>query len=96
MRIPWGETVTVGSSRVRMAAPAGPAVDTGILERLKEWRRRRAAADGVPPYVVAHDAHLASIASRRPTSLEDLADCEGIGPSRLDKYGDEILATLDG
>jgi DNA helicase-2/ATP-dependent DNA helicase PcrA len=92
LRIPWGETVTVGTSRKRLTAPAGPAVDTGLLERLKEWRRERAAADGLPPYVIAHDSHLESIAARRPTTLEELARCDGIGPSRLDKYGDEILA----
>ncbi|MGH8911740.1 MAG: HRDC domain-containing protein, partial [Acidimicrobiia bacterium] len=94
MRVPWGETVTVANRRVRLAAPAEPAVDERALDRLKEWRRQRAAADGVPPYVIAHDAHLASIAARGPTTLEDLSRCEGIGPARLERYGDDILEVV--
>jgi DNA helicase II / ATP-dependent DNA helicase PcrA len=96
MRIPWGEAVTVEGRRARLVAPSGPAPDDAVLGRLKEWRRSRASTDGVPPYVVAHDAHLESIAVRLPSSLEELARCEGIGPSRLDRYGDDILAVVGG
>lgn len=91
MRVPWGETVTIDGARIRLESPPAPAVDGRLLDRLRDWRRDRANRDGVPAYVVAHDAHLASIASRVPTTLEDLARCDGIGPSRLDRYGDEIL-----
>jgi DNA helicase-2/ATP-dependent DNA helicase PcrA len=94
IRIPFGETVKIGARRLVLRTPPGPPLDAGLLERLKEWRRERAAADGVPAYVVAHDAHLTSIASRRPTSLADLARCDGIGPSRLDRYGDAILTVV--
>ncbi|MGA7269917.1 MAG: ATP-dependent DNA helicase UvrD2, partial [Acidimicrobiia bacterium] len=94
IRVPWGETVTVEGKRVRLVEPAGPGLDEDLLGRLKEWRRKRAQDDGVPAYVIAHDAHLESIASRRPTTLEELARCEGIGPSRLDRYGDDILAVV--
>lgn len=96
LRIPWGETVSVGSRRWRLSAPSGPAVDEAVLERLKDWRRRRAGRDGVPPYVIAHDSHLADVAARRPTSLVELSRCAGIGPSRLERYGDEILEVLGG
>lgn len=94
IRVPWGETVSVGGRRLRLVEPAGPGIDAELLDRLKEWRRRRSEQDGVPAYVVAHDAHLESIAARRPTTLEDLARCEGIGPARLDRYGDEILTVV--
>ena len=96
IRIPYGDTVRVDGRRLVLRAPPGPAVDTGLLERLKEWRSQRASSDGVPPYVVAHDAHLASIAALQPSSLDDLARCDGIGPARLDRYGDEILDVLNG
>ncbi|MPZ52046.1 MAG: AAA family ATPase [Acidimicrobiia bacterium] len=72
-----------------------PSVDDELLERLREWRLRRGAADGVPAYVVAHDRHLESIAAARPTSLDELAECDGIGPSRLERYGEEILDLID-
>ena len=94
MRIKFGETVVASGRRVQLGAPSGPTVDEALLDRLREWRRTRAAADGVPPYVVAHDAHLRSIAAQRPSSLDELALCDGIGPARLDRYGDDILTVL--
>lgn len=94
MRIPFGETVTVNGRRVRLAPPRGPSPDDGLMERLRVWRRERASRDGVPPYVIAHDDHLRSIATVQPKSLEELARCEGIGPARLERYGDEILAVV--
>ena len=53
-----------------------------------------AKADGVPPYVVLHDNHLEGIAAERPTSLVRLARCPGIGPTKLERYGDEIIAVV--
>lgn len=91
MRVRWGETVEAAGRRGKLSPPAGPSVDADLLERLKDWRRRRASSDGLPPYVIAHDSHLESIASRRPTSPAELEQCDGIGKSRLERYGAEIL-----
>ncbi|HMJ75307.1 MAG TPA: ATP-dependent DNA helicase UvrD2, partial [Iamia sp.] len=63
-------------------------------ERLKAWRRERSQADAVPAYVVASDATLRAIAQRAPTTPRELATCPGIGPAKLDKYGDAILALI--
>ncbi len=49
----------------------------------------------MPAYVVLSDAHLRGIALARPTDAAGLAACDGIGPTKLDRYGDEILAELD-
>jgi ATP-dependent DNA helicase RecQ len=62
---------------------------------LKGWRTERARRDKVPPYVVLHDRNLEAIAARRPASLAELARCPGIGPAKLERYGDELLAVLD-
>jgi DNA helicase-2/ATP-dependent DNA helicase PcrA len=70
--------------------------DTPEVAALRRWRRERAEADGVPAYVVFHDTTLAEIAERRPVSRGELADVPGIGPTKLDRYGDELLATLAG
>ncbi|MFP3914620.1 MAG: ATP-dependent DNA helicase UvrD2 [Actinomycetota bacterium] len=94
MRVPWGDPVVVDGRRMRLSPPAAPAADPDVLDALRDWRKGRAAADGVPPYVVAHDRHLVSIAARRPRTLEDLGNCEGIGPARLERYGPEILAVV--
>jgi ATP-dependent DNA helicase RecQ len=61
---------------------------------LKEWRRRRASADGVPAYVVFHDRTLAEIADRAPETLDELALISGVGPAKLDRYGHDVLAAL--
>ena len=68
--------------------------DATLVEALKAWRRDRAKADGVPAYVVLHDAHLGTIAARTPKTLGELARCPGIGPTKLERYGDEIVAVV--
>ena len=83
-------------SRAR-AAP-GPAVTVGrggaLFDRLKEWRRKRANADGVPAYVVFHDRTLAEIAERQCKDWADLAAISGVGPAKLERYADEVLAVV--
>ena len=71
-----------------------PAVDDELVEALRSWRRERSRADGVPAYVVLHDRHLTTIAQRHPTTLDDLAGCPGIGPARLEAYGDDLVELL--
>ncbi len=74
-------------------APApGRATDGPLMAALREWRSARARADGVPAYIVAHDALLAEIVERRPESIAGLRRMKGMGPAKLEKYGDEILA----
>jgi superfamily II DNA helicase RecQ len=68
--------------------------DPALVEALRAWRRDRSKADGVPAYVVMHDRHLTTIAERRPTSLDGLARCPGIGPARLEAYGEELVEVL--
>jgi superfamily II DNA helicase RecQ len=48
----------------------------------------------VPAYVVLSDKHLDGIAERHPTDLAQLRSCPGIGPAKLDAYGEEILGVL--
>lgn len=64
------------------------------MAALRAWRLERARADGVPPYVIAHDVTLAVIVERNPRSLTELARVPGIGPAKLDKYGAEVVAIL--
>jgi ribonuclease D len=64
--------------------------------RLRAWRTQQAKDQGVPAYVVLSDKHLDGIAERHPASLTELRACPGIGPAKLDTYGDEILEVLGG
>jgi ATP-dependent DNA helicase RecQ len=65
-----------------------------VLRNLQDWRRERAVHDAVPPYVVAPNATLTEIARRRPASPRELVEIKGFGPTRVERYGDEILAIL--
>ena len=73
---------------------AGRHADEPLMADLRAWRSARARADGVPAYVVAHDALLAAIVEQRPGSPAALRRVKGMGPARLDRYGEEILAIL--
>jgi ATP-dependent DNA helicase UvrD/PcrA len=67
-----------------------------LFERLRAWRRDRAAAEGVPPYVVFHDKTLVLIAEARPTSSAALRSISGVGPAKVDRYADDLLAVIAG
>ncbi|MCC6831955.1 MAG: ATP-dependent DNA helicase UvrD2 [Thermoleophilia bacterium] len=89
--------------RHRAPAPAAVTAQEPLTGRsaaaeaaLRAWRGERAKRDRVPPYVVLHDKHIVGIARRLPTSMAELARCDGMGPARLDRYGDEILGALPG
>ena len=76
-------------------APARPTTSSPAFEALRSWRTEIARRDKVPPYVVMNDAHLRGIADRRPSTLKELAACPGIGPLKLERYGEDILAVLE-
>jgi ATP-dependent DNA helicase RecQ len=48
----------------------------------------------VPPYVIFHDQTLADIARARPLTLYDLAETNGVGQGKLDRYGEAVLAVV--
>ena len=54
-------------------------------------RTRLAREQGVPPYVIFHDATLREIARLRPRTPGDLALIGGIGAGKIERYGDEVL-----
>ena len=82
----------------RASAPAAKRVNLEELPpafgALREWRLERAKADEVPAYVVFHNATLAEIAERRPRTLAELASVPGVGPAKLERYGEDVLAAL--
>src|SRR6266511_3720308 len=97
------DLVPPGGARVRpkaVAAAIGRApaarvrADGPLVDALRAWRKERAKADGVPAYVVFNDRTLFALADRQPRSRGELLAVEGIGPTKLDQYGDELLAML--
>ena len=71
-------------------------VDEELLARLKKWRETRAKQLRVPPYVVFTDSTLTAIAEQRPLDTGGLVAISGIGPTKLDKYGADVLALVQG
>ena len=67
------------------------SVDGALLDRLKTLRKSLARENGVPPYVVFPDRTLEAIAARRPRTLGALSDIPGVGPARLERYGEQFL-----
>jgi superfamily II DNA helicase RecQ len=69
-------------------------VASNLAAELRNWRLQRAKADEVPAYVVFHNSTLDEIAERQPRTLAELALVPGVGPAKLERYGDEVLAAL--
>ncbi|MFF0144777.1 ATP-dependent DNA helicase RecQ [Amycolatopsis sulphurea] len=80
----------------RRGAPAAelPTEAAPVFERLRSWRAATAKEQGVPAYVIFHDATLRQIATERPGSLSELGTVNGVGENKLAKYGEGVLATL--
>ena len=70
-------------------APVGS--DDPLFEALRLWRRGVAQTQSVPAYVVADDRTLGGIATRRPLTIDALLEVPGMGRSRVERYGAEIL-----
>src|SRR5476649_693312 len=86
-------------SSARTSERADPTVGMGPRERarwdrLRAWRTETAKSDGVPAYVIFHDATLAEIARNGPDSIEDLRGIPGMGARKLDRFGDELLEVV--
>jgi ATP-dependent DNA helicase RecQ len=77
-----------------LSPPPSAAAPAPLVAELKAWRARRAREDGVPAFVVLHDATLHDLAARRPVSPAGLAAVKGLGPAKLERYGDELLEVL--
>ena len=104
---PARPTRATGSNRAgsdaaeRTSARADPtagmdADERARWERLRAWRTTAAQTDGVPAYVIFHDATLADIARSAPTTLEGLRYIPGIGARKLERFGDQLLDVVAG
>ena len=83
-----------GAGTAPSAALAGP--DADLFESLRAERRAIADEQGVPAYVVFHDATLREIAARRPATAQQLLDVPGIGLAKAERYGARMLAVVAG
>jgi superfamily II DNA helicase RecQ len=61
---------------------------------LKAWRTEKAKQEGKPPYIYLTDALVEAIAAKQPTTLFELRALPGIGPKKLDDYGEDLLSIV--
>jgi ATP-dependent DNA helicase RecQ len=85
----------VGAAGVGVAPGAEPAV-ASLFEALRAWRAAEAKVQSVPPYVIFHDTTLREVAAVRPANLDELAQIKGVGASKLQRYGTEVLGVVGG
>ncbi|MEU6818256.1 DNA helicase RecQ [Streptomyces sp. NPDC046860] len=83
-----------GERKGKTAAAELPAELVPVFEALRAWRAEQAKEQGVPAYVIFHDATLREIASSRPASVRELGTLNGVGEKKLATYGEGVLAVL--
>ncbi|MEW2397446.1 DNA helicase RecQ [Streptomyces sp. NPDC046862] len=88
-----------GERKAKAAVAELPEELLPVFEALRAWRAEQAREQGVPAYVIFHDATLREIATVRPTSVDELGGIGGVGEKKLATYGEgvlEVLASLGG
>ncbi len=84
----------IPAARRRTADAENVHYEQELFDMLREMRKDIADRAGVPPFVIFHDRTLAELAVHRPESSEALLAIHGVGKSKCEKYGEEILETL--
>ena len=91
-----GKPLMTGPEKKRGRCEDCPAsYDEALFERLREWRKERAGEESVPAFVVFTDATLQLIAEHKPRTPEALLRISGIGRSKVEKYGDDVLTLVE-
>ena len=67
-----------------------------IVKRLKEWRSELSKVHGLPAFMIMHDRTLFDITVKMPTCVKDLEQVFGLGPTKIMKYGEDILKIING
>jgi DNA helicase-2/ATP-dependent DNA helicase PcrA len=90
-----GRPLSTGAEKKRGRCEDCPAsYDEELFDRLREWRKERAGEESVPAFVVFTDATLQLIAEQKPRTPEALLRISGIGRSKLERYGDDVLTLV--
>jgi DNA helicase-2/ATP-dependent DNA helicase PcrA len=96
LTVAWSGRPSRFVAELDLREPASKPVepDDPLYETLKRWRLETAKAEERPAYVIFHNSTLAEIVRRGPRSREELAAVPGVGPAKLERYGEELLAVL--
>lgn len=90
-----GEVLSSGAERkIGRCDACPPTYNQDLFDELVSWRKDVSTTDKVPAFVVFTDATLVAIAEQLPTDLQQLRKLPGIGPKKLERYGEAVLAIL--
>ena len=81
-------------SRLGRPSSVDQAERSPLSNALRTWRTARARTDAVAPFIIFHDTTIEAIAALRPRSIAELRRVPGVGPTKLDRYGEEIIGVV--
>ncbi|MGW1611955.1 DNA helicase RecQ [Streptomyces sp. NPDC002285] len=83
-----------GERKAKAAVAELPEALVPAFEALRAWRAEQAREQGVPAYVIFHDATLREIVTVWPASVRELGSVGGVGEKKLATYGEGVLEVL--
>ncbi len=87
---------SVKSSLGETYSPLGePALVEACLEKLRDWRGQKARAADIPPFLILPDATLRLLAEKQPQTIEQLPQIKGLGPKKIEQFGQDLLEILN-
>lgn len=89
------KTIKPGTSKAPVHSFSSPAEEV-LWQELKAKRTEMAREQGVPPYIIFHDATLLEILKAKPSSLHELKSIGGVGQAKLERYGAQFLSVING
>ncbi|WP_392542855.1 ATP-dependent DNA helicase UvrD2 [Oryzobacter telluris] len=93
-RVCGGPLATAKERTIGRCTACPPTMDEALFDTLRAWRLEQAKEADVPAYVVFTDATLTAIAERVPKDTRELAQISGVGPAKLERWGDAVLTVL--
>jgi ATP-dependent DNA helicase RecQ len=94
VRASYARSSTAGSAALSAELDSGEPEAIELFESLRALRKRLADGEGVPAYIVFSDATLRAMARQRPTTAAELRLVPGVGPMKLERYGEVFLEAI--
>jgi ribonuclease D len=88
------KTEAEATQKATVLPPTLTEPDSTLLEALRAWRTRQAKSQGMPPYIIFSNKVLEAIAEQRPLTTAQLGKISGVGPAKLEQYGEAVIALV--
>jgi ATP-dependent DNA helicase RecQ len=88
------EAPPVSRSRSRAGGTTAPVANAELFNALRQLRKRIADAEGLPPFVIFHDATLREMCEAMPATEREMRGVKGVGAAKYEKYGQAFLELI--